>query len=76
MASETALPIPDLLAGLDPKATQQLRRHAVVFAFSAIFGPVRVCARRVTDSLQLADASLEVPLVKRRFRQAGLSATG
>ncbi|WP_324059802.1 hypothetical protein [Rhizorhapis sp.] len=42
MALETSLSIPDLFAGLDPKPTQQLRRHTIVVALAAVFGPVRI----------------------------------
>lgn len=63
MAPETTLPIPDLFAGLDPKPTQQFRRYAIVVALAAIFGPVRIGPRRVTDSLQLDNPSLEVGIV-------------
>lgn len=63
MAPETALSIPDLFTGLDPKPTQQLRRHAIVVALATVFGPVRICPCRVTDSLQLDNPSLEVGIV-------------
>ena len=63
MAPETALPIPDLFAGLDPKPAQQFWRHAIVVALAAIFGPIRIGPRRVANSLQLDNPSLEVGIV-------------
>lgn len=63
VAPETALSIPDLFAGLDPKPAQQFRRHAVIVALSTVFGPVRIGPRRVTDPLQLDNPSLEVGIV-------------
>src|SRR3989344_1484246 len=63
MAPETTLSIPDPFTGLDPKPTQQVRRHAIVVALTAIFRPIRIGPRRVTGSLQLDNPSLEVGIV-------------